>query len=460
MAVGLAVIDDGGFSEGSRTRFAVVALLAAAAATWSDPARARRFARQPVPAILLVLAVLGAISMAWTVGIAHEALHWAFAVAGFALTAFASAILIRDRRDAAWAAALIAVLAVAMSVVGLVAAAIADEPYAHRQGKGLWRPAATFQYSPALALLIVSALPGLISGLCHARRWWQTLAVALGAAIVGAALSLTDSRTQIAFALVAGATALWRPERLVGASRREVGAALALVAAAGLGAYAVAGGYVPLRPPPDGTARLLAIAAVVAGAALAWTLLRARLAPAVLAALLLATGTAGAIAKPTPIEQPTTLVVKAPAGAPAAGPAVRHPIRDKLLHGRLHIWGEAVETFADRPLYGGGADSYWFASADHQGIKTVFYAHELPLELAAELGIAGLLLALGLYGTAGRAIWRGRAGPAEWLLGPAAAAFLAANLVDWPWHLAGSGAVWALALGAMIGTSGATQDRH
>ena len=66
--------------------------------------------------------------------------------------------------------------------------------------------------------------------------------------------------------------------------------------------------------------------------------------------------------------------------------------------------------------------------------------------------MGGLVLALALYAASGRALWRARRrdGPAFWLLGPPAAAFLAANLVDWPWHFAGSGAVWAAALGAIL----------
>jgi hypothetical protein len=34
--------------------------------------------------------------------------------------------------------------------------------------------------------------------------------------------------------------------------------------------------------------------------------------------------------------------------------------------------------------------------------------------------------------------------------GPTVVAFLLANLIDWPWHLAGSGAVWAAALGGLL----------
>ncbi|HEX9417137.1 MAG TPA: hypothetical protein VF895_10570, partial [Gaiellaceae bacterium] len=77
------------------------------------------------------------------------------------------------------------------------------------------------------------------------------------------------------------------------------------------------------------------------------------------------------------------------------------------------------------------------------------FAHDLPLELGVELGILGLLLGIALYVAAGRALWRTRGSPALWLLGPAVAAFLLSNLVDWPWHLAGAGAVFALALGSL-----------
>jgi O-antigen ligase len=124
-------------------------------------------------------------------------------------------------------------------------------------------------------------------------------------------------------------------------------------------------------------------------------------------------------------------------------------------HGRLQTWKAAVETAADRPLAGAGADAFLAASARHQRAGPVRFAHDLPLELAAELGVAGLLLGVALYVTAGAAVWRARASRAAWLLGPAVLAFLAAGLVDWPWHLAGSGAVWAASLGALVGAASA-----
>jgi O-antigen ligase len=81
------------------------------------------------------------------------------------------------------------------------------------------------------------------------------------------------------------------------------------------------------------------------------------------------------------------------------------------------------------------------------------YAHNLPLEVWAELGIVGLAVILALYVAVARAAWRARVGVAGWLLGPAAVAFLATNLIDLPWHLAGAGALWAVAVGGLVGAA-------
>lgn len=465
-AVVVPLAEDGGWGAGPRWRFGALALAAAATAALADPPRARRLVRAPIVWVLAALGALGAVSAAWTVGIADEALRWGLVTAGYGALVLAVAVLVRDRRGAVAAAALVAAAAVGAAAAGLVAAALTHTPWALREA-GLWRPAATLEYPPALALLVVSALPALLTAMAAARRGWPAGLAGLGGAVAGATLALASSRTQLAFALAVGGAALALPARTTGAPRAAMAVALAHVAATGLGAYAVVGGYVPKTPPPDGGARLLALGAVVAGAALAWPLLRLALRrglpAAALAALLLAAGGAGAVAKPPPrlissgfAEPAAQRAKRAPA---RAGARELHPVRDRLLHGRLEIWADAARTFGDRPLHGGGADAYLFASGRYQDTRTVFFAHDLPLELAAELGVAGLLLALGLYAAALPPLRRARTGPAAWLLGPAAIAFLAANLVDWPWHLAVNGAVWAVAFGAILGTGGATRRR-
>jgi O-antigen ligase len=123
-------------------------------------------------------------------------------------------------------------------------------------------------------------------------------------------------------------------------------------------------------------------------------------------------------------------------------------------HGRLNTWEAAVETAAERPVLGAGAEAFYTASAVAQGESRARYAFSLPLESAVELGIAGLLLSLALLVFVGKTVWGARASPALWLLGPAAAGFAVTNLLDWPWHLPGAGAIWAAALGGLIGATG------
>jgi O-antigen ligase len=113
-----------------------------------------------------------------------------------------------------------------------------------------------------------------------------------------------------------------------------------------------------------------------------------------------------------------------------------------------------VKAFADRPAHGAGADAFLTASARYQGGATIAFAHDLPLEAAVELGVGGLLLVLALYAAAAGLLWRRRHSARVRLFGPAVGAFLVANLVDWPWHLAGAGAIWALAAGALAGARG------
>jgi O-antigen ligase len=138
------------------------------------------------------------------------------------------------------------------------------------------------------------------------------------------------------------------------------------------------------------------------------------------------------------------------AGIATAGASGGSPGRGGLVHGRTVQWHAAINTWLDRPLVGAGAGTYYQASLPHQGMSPTRFAHDLPLELAAELGVGGLALGVALYAAATLALVRTRKTAVAWLLGPAVATFLIANLFDWPWHLAGLGAVWSCAVGALI----------
>ncbi|MDX6651415.1 MAG: hypothetical protein QOJ38_196 [Solirubrobacterales bacterium] len=450
-AVAAGVFYDGGFSPASRTVFGCLALAALASTAVAMPADVRAFAREPVVLVLWGLGLLGALSAAWAVGFAADSLRWGLVCAGYGALVIVAATLGRRPRGAQEIAVGIAALAAVAGLIGLAAAALFAEPLADRIG-GSWRPGGPLEYSSALALLEVSALPVLLRAMCTPRRSIASLG-ALAAAVAAAVLALAASREEIAFAALLGALALALPRACARADRRSVLAALLLLVAAGAAAQLVAGGYVAPRHHGSGAGRLLGLALVLAAAPAVWLGLRA---------------VAGA-GRRLPIALGLLAVVSLVAALPLAfGPPAegagqtdaqrRHGIEASagLLHGRPATWGAALETFADRPLYGAGADSFLAASARHQDHGPVRFAHNLPFELAAELGLAGAALALALYAGAARLLWRARGTPAAWLLGPAVVGFLAANLVDWPWHLAGSGAVWAIALGGLLGCSRAT----
>jgi O-antigen ligase len=393
-AVGEAVLFDGGFSPASRVAFAALAGAALAATIVHDPRGVRGLVREPVVLVLVALAALGAASAAWTVGFAGDAERWGAVAAGYAAVVVASASLVRGRaRGIEAVAALVCALAFVSGVVGLLAAARHAGPFADRIG-GSWRPGGTLEYPPALALLQVSALPALLSGMARGSRAGRALAAA-GGAVAAAVLALSGSRVALALAAL---VCLGAAARHAFPSHRQASAG-------------------------RGTAR--------AGRPRARRVLLAGAAAAVLA------------------TAATTAVATESGHRPS-------PAADGgFWHGRLGTWRAAVETAADRPLAGSGADAFLAASARHQRAGPVRFAHDLPLELAAELGVGGLLVGLALYATVAAAAWRARRSRAGWLLGPAALAFPAAGLVDWPWHLAGSGGVWAVSLGALVGAASA-----
>jgi hypothetical protein len=336
-------------------------------------------------------------------------------------------------------ALVIALLAGITALMGLLGVALREEPWAQRIG-GTWRPGGTFEYPPALALLQVSALPVLLTWMQRSRES-VAMAATLGAALAAVTLALSESRLQVGLAgLVALAPVVW-PSATVGASRLRSAVAVALLLALGAAAALVVGGYSRPAATAGDAGRLLALAVVIGTAPTVWLMLR-RVLPA------------GGTERRPRLRNRRAVAIGALAVAVlvAAALLVSPPVKGSggFTPGRVELWGDAIATAAERPLAGWGIESFLVASAERQGEAPVRFAHDLPIELFVELGIAGLLLSLALYATSARALVRARTGAAAWLLGPAVAAFLVANLVDWTWHLAGAAAVWALALGGLL----------
>ena len=368
-----------------------------------------------------------------------EAMSTGLVLLGLAAVAVAAGVAARVESCERIALVLV-LIAAAAALAGLLGVAFRAEPWALRLG-GSWRPGGMFEYPPALALLQVSALPALLTWMVRATPGWAGLAAA-GGALAASTLALSESRLHLALAgLIALAAVAW-PGATVGARRLPAAAAVALMVGAGLAADAVAGGYArPLATGGD-AGRMLGLLAVPVGAAVVWAVAR----PAFRAAGRPSLARRGLVA---PVALGAAVLV---AAVLAASPAVAGT--GGFTHGRLALWGDALATAVERPAIGAGADGFLHASEERQGASPTHHAHNLPLELAVELGIAGLLLSLAFYATTGGALLRARGSPALWLLGPAVAAFPIANLVDWPWQLAGCGAVWALALGGLLAVAG------
>ncbi len=439
-----ALLWEGGFAAASRLVFGVVALVALVATATADRAHVARLLRQPVVLTLAALAVLGAVSAAWTVGLAADALRWGLVTAGYAAVVVTAAVVAGARGGVERLAAGVCVLAIVGGAIGLIAACVIGEPLADRIG-GSWRPGGPLEYSSALALLEVSALPALLRAMCSERRVLAAAGVT-GATIAGAVLGLADSRAELLLAALVLCAAIALPQRTLRANRTQAAGATLTVLASAVLAHLIAGGYFAPGTTP-GAWRLLGLAAGCAVICAAWLGGRAG-----------ARGRARvAITGAATIALVVAVSVGPAAGAGTSSRPAGHATaglepNGGLLHGRLQLWDAALKVFAAHPLAGSGADSFIVASARYQRSGAIAFAHDLPLELAAELGVVGLLLTLALYAATGSALWRARNRAAAWLLGPGAGAFLAAGLVDWPWHLAGSGAVWAVCTGGVIGS--------
>ncbi len=428
----------GGFSSGSRLAFTVLAALALAFAVACGRREAAAALRSPPVLLLLLLAALCALSAVWSLAPPADVLRWAAVIAAYAALAVAAAVVGRSHRGLVALVAIVCGCAAIGAVTGLVGVALRDVPLAYRI-EGAWRPAGTIEYPAALALMQVCALPGLLRAMgAGDRRLAAAAAFALAAA--ASVLALSGSRLELAMALAVLAAGL------VVSRRRELTVrALLLVAASGTASWLALGGYAAPGESGGEPARLIAALGLPLLFALAWPRLRglsgsprpARPLPG--KGLVIGAATALALLVVLSASQRPSGAAVEPGGGFDAGRSVQ--------------WRAALDVFGDQPLRGAGAESYLLASGRYQGDSPVLYAHDLPLEAGAELGVPGLLGVLALYAAVIGAVWKVRRRSAGWLLGPAALAFLFANLVDWPWHLAAAGALFSIAVGGALGAA-------
>jgi O-antigen ligase len=150
-------------------------------------------------------------------------------------------------------------------------------------------------------------------------------------------------------------------------------------------------------------------------------------------------------------DQFSSTDVQFPVGSPAQHFGELHGA------GRYDFFSVAIDSLGEEPLDGIGAGSYEFAWERHRSIEQpVHDAHSLYLEAFAELGLVGGLLTIGLVGTllwTGFAAWRAASGPRRDLYAALLAvllAFAVGAALDWFWEIAGLGAVFFLAAGALV----------
>ena len=424
-AVGVAVAWRGGYTDDARGVVAALAGLAALAAVAVAPEAAGRAARHPIVLTLAALAVVTALTAAWTTGAPSDAARDAAAILALCAVVVAAASVPAPGAHAG----VLLVAGVGSAISGLAATIATSEPLA-LDLCGSWRPSGPFEYPPALALVCASALPVAL-GAATARRRALAVPGALAAWLLATTVALTANRTGIGLCALAatGCVALAPKGRLVGP------VALATIVAATASALVVHG---DLARAGDG-ARVLALlpAAAVVAAAL-WSGRSTRSAERVTWTVVV--GVAALLA--------TAAVVLGDRGSPCgADPS----------HGRVGIWRAALHTAAQRPVQGFGAGTFLAATRERQlrerPVPTRF-AHDLGLQEWVEVGIVGLLAVLAWYvavaTTLVREVRPPRTNAAAWLLAPAVVAFPLANLLDWPWALTGTGALWALAAGGLL----------
>ena len=449
LAIGYAVFvllfRDGGLAqpgEGAEASWPILApaIVAVFLAAVIDPRLTLR-ALLALPVLALIgLAVLAFASGSWTVVLPVEATRTGMAILAYALIAIAAAVS-ATRISTLPLAVLLVAVAVVAGAMGLWGFANYIEPLAVIN-QGQLTPAGPFRYRNTLALLAASSLIPLV-------RWaaWDSkdpaalllsavAGLGLGVSIAVVATSGSDFAWLMAFVLIA--IAVLFPERTLGMPRQR---ALGMVAASFVVAFA---SWLMFRkvlagPPPGDveTRSFVMVCLVLVTPVLTWasSLGAARISDRVATRL---------------VQASAALAILTAAALFLVGPLAPGDITQS----RQAYYEATINTAVEEPIKGFGAGSYSQASIGEQlgllGTQTRF-AHSIPGEMWVELGIGGLLLSLLLYAGSFLLSWRTRLLSGGTLLIPLVAGFLFSGLIDWSWHMTAMTALWASALGGLIG---------
>ena len=284
------------------------------------------------------------------------------------------------------------------------------------QAQGLWRASATLTYPNATAA-VLAAISLVVLGRLVGRPGSVPLAVAAAGLLAG--LAATMSRAGV-LALVVGLVVLAGLRGFRVTARAAAGpVAGALVATLCL---------LPSMPAASPPRPALALVGLGGGLALAAMVARLRRWPTLvlLGGILLVAVAAGLVASGGGVDGTARTVAQARVN-------LASPDRTGALHAALRL-------VAQQPVTGTGpgqADLRW-KEHDH-GSQLFAYVHNEYLQVAAELGLVGLVLLAILLVAIASMLWRARpTGPtrAIWAGGVAAAAAFAIHSgFDFVWHL-------------------------
>jgi hypothetical protein len=300
------------------------------------------------------------------------------------------------------------------------------------QAQGLWRASSTLTYPNATAA-VLAPISLLVLGRLAGTPGSVPLTLAAAGLLAG--LAATMSRAG-ALALVVGLVVLAGLRGLRATARAAVGPlAGALVATMCL---------LPSMPAAGPPRPALALVGLCAGLALAVIVVRLRRWPALaLLGGLLAAGAVGLFATGGGVGGAAQTVAEARAN-------LASPDRTGALHAALRL-------VAEHPLTGAGpghAQLRW--KGQGHGTQLFAYVHNEYLQVAAELGLVGLVLLAVLLVAIACLLWRARATGrpgATWAgAAAAAAAFATHSGFDFVWHLPAIVLTVTLLVGAALPT--------